>query len=61
MKGPRDLMIMFLSSACVCTSSGPGPGAGNPSAEGERASGGAEEEALRAGRGSRGLGQRRGW
>lgn len=47
---------------CFCASSGPGPGAGDPSAEGARASRRAEEETLRAGWGSGGLGRgRRGW
>lgn len=58
-KGPRG-ELTSLSSACVCVSPGPGPGAGDPPAEGTRASWRAEEEALRAGRGGRGLGRGRG-
>lgn len=48
-----------LSFACVCVSSGPGSGAGDSSAEGARASRRAEEETLRAGWGSGGLGRAR--
>lgn len=59
-KGHRETTSMCLSSPCVCVSSGPGPGAGDSSAEGARATRWAEEEALWAGWGSRGLGPGRG-
>lgn len=57
-KGRGEMMSVCLSSPR--NSSGPGSGAGDSSAEGARASWRAEEEALRAGWGSRGLGRGRG-